>query len=180
MPSYRRADIEGGTYFFTVVTFQRQPVLTDMRCRAALRGAIESIRIRMPFTILAWVLLPDHLHAIWRLPEGDAGFSLRWSHIKRQVSRECEAWLPQQIAGHSRRKRRESALWQRRFWEHLIRDEEDLSRHADYIHYNPVKHGYVTRPVDWPYSTIHRYVSAGIYPRDWAVDSGGTEGEYGE
>ena len=180
MPDYRRADIKGGTYFFTVNTFFRWPVLTDARCRAALRTAIESTRTKAPFDILAWVLLPDHLHAIWRLPEEDADFSLRWSLIKRQTSRACEDWLPRQFMSESRQKRRESSLWQRRFWEHLIRDETDLSRHVDYLHYNPVKHGYVARAADWPYSTFHRYVTTGIYPQDWAADPGTAGDEYGE
>lgn len=181
MPDYHRANIKGGTYFFTVNTFRRRPVLTDVRCRTALRAAIESARSRTPFRILAWILLPDHLHAIWQMPEGDADFSSRWSLIKRHVSRDCAGWLPQQEMRPSRQKHRESALWQRRFWEHLIRDEADLSRHVDYIHFNPAKHGYVDRAADGPHSTFHRYVTAGIYPRDWAVDPGSADSsDYGE
>ena len=121
----------------------------------------------MPFDSIAWVLLPDHLHTIWQLPEGDADYSGRWSLIKKTVTQKCPDWLspPNNL---SRQARREGTLWQRRFWEHLIRDELDLERHIDYIHYNPVKHGYASRVADWPYSTFHRYVSQGIYPKEWA------------
>lgn len=111
--------------------------------------------------------MPDHLHAVWQLPQNDKDFSLRWSLIKQHVTRDCATWLPRQDISASRDKRSEGSLWQRRFWEHLIRDETDLSRHLDYIHYNPVKHGYVANVVDWPYSTFHCYVKEGMYPEDW-------------
>lgn len=175
MPEYRRSDIPGATYFFTVVTYQRQPVLTDPRCRAALRAAIDSVRLQMPFEIKAWVLMPDHLHAVWQLPPGDKDYSLRWSRIKQHVTRDCAKWIPQRPQSASRQKRGEGGLWQRRFWEHLIRDDADFSRHLDYIHYNPVKHGYAANAGDWPYSTFHRYVKEGAYPADW----GGTADEPG-
>ena len=167
MPEYRRADIPGATYFFTVTTHRRQELLTDPRCRESLRNAIDKVRLEMPFDILAWVLMPDHLHTVWRLPQNDKDFSLRWSLIKQHVTRDCAAWLPRQHLPASRDKRSEGSLWQRRFWEHLIRDETDLSRHLDYIHYNPVKHGYVANAADWPYSTFHRFVKEGTYPEDW-------------
>jgi putative transposase len=131
-----------------------------------------------PFVVEGWVLLPDHLHCIWTLPEGDADFSTRWSLIKRSVSRfAAEMALDPGLRKASARKRRESTVWQRRFWEHLIRDEADMERHLDYIHFNPVRHGYVARAVDWPYSTIHRYVREGVYPVDWA---GGGDKEWGD
>ena len=167
MPECRRADIPGATYFFTVITYRRQALLTDLRCRESLRIAIDKVRLEMPFKIVAWVLMPDHLHAVWQLPQNDKDFSLRWSLIKQHVTRDCASWLPRQGLLTSRDKRGEGSLWQRRFWEHLIRDETDLARHVNYIHYNPVKHGYVTNVADWPYSTFHRYVKEGTYPEDW-------------
>lgn len=167
MPEYRRANIPGATYFFTVTTHRRQPLLTDPRCRESLRNTIKLVQLEMPFEIAAWVLMPDHLHTVWQLPPNDKDFSLRWSLIKQHVTRDCAAWLPQQNLSPSREKRGEGALWQRRFWEHLIRDETDFSRHLNYIHYNPVKHGYVSNVADWPYSTFHRYVKQGVYPENW-------------
>jgi putative transposase len=179
MSEYRRANISGATYFFTVVTHRRQPFLTDERCRVALRNAINCVRSQMPFEIKAWVLMPDHLHAIWQMPPDDKDFSLRWSRIKQHVTRDCATWIPQQDISTSREKRGEGGLWQRRFWEHLIRDEADFSRHLDYIHYNPVKHGYVASAGDWPYSTFHRYVKQRAYPADWGGISD-ESGRFGE
>ncbi|PPD03048.1 MAG: transposase [Methylobacter sp.] len=151
------------------MTFRRQPILCDEAVRVALREAISSVREQKPFTIDAWVLLPDHLHCIWTLPEGDADFSSRWGLIKRQVSIQCrEHYRRDDWLNASKRKHRESTLWQRRFWEHQIRDESDFNRHADYLHYNPVKHGYCQQVADWPYSTFHRYVAEGVYPFNWA------------
>ncbi|MCR4304155.1 MAG: transposase [Gallionella sp.] len=167
MPEYRRANIPGATYFFTVITYRRQALLTDPHCRESLRNAIDKVRLKMPFEIVAWVLMPDHLHAVWQLPQNDRDFSLRCSLIKQHVTRDCAAWLPRQNLSASRDKRGEGNLWQRRFREHLIRDETDLSRHLDYIHYNPVKHDYVSNAADWPYSTFHRYVKEETYPEDW-------------
>lgn len=169
MSNYRRANTQGACYFFTVVTFRRQPILCDEAVRVALREAINSVREKKPFTIDAWVLLPDHLHCIWTLPEGDADFSSRWGLIKRQVSIQCrEHYRRADWLNVSKRKHRESTLWQRRFWEHQIRDESDFNRHVDYLHYNPVKHGYCQQVGDWPYSTFHRFVAEGVYPFNWA------------
>lgn len=169
MSEYRRANIPGGTYFFTVNTFRRAKFLTDEPFRNALRDGIEMARTTLPFTIVAWVLMPDHLHCIWRLPEGDADFSRRWAIIKRTVSKQCGHLIEMDaVLSKSKLARHESVVWQRRFWEHLIRDEPDLQRHVDYIHFNPVKHGYAACVSDWPYSTFHRYVKLGIYPPDWA------------
>lgn len=170
MPNYRRAYVNGGTYFFTVVTYRRQPFLCDDIVRDALREGIRKTRSTRPFSIDAWVLLPDHLHCIWRLPPNDADFGFRWAMIKRAVTKQCgprlhrEKWMTS-----SKTKRRESTIWQRRFWEHLIRDEKDLAKHLEYIHYNPVKHGLVKAPREWPYSSFHRYVHQGKYPADWAA-----------
>jgi putative transposase len=169
MSHYRRAKVTGGTYFFTVNTFRRLPVLTEEPVRLALREAIRITRATHPFSIEAWVLLPDHLHCIWTLPEGDADFSVRWSTIKRHVSKTCAAQFGVRELSDSRVQRRESGLWQRRFWEHLIRDDADFERHADYIHWNPVKHGLVQRACDWPYSTFHRFVQDGAYTNDWGL-----------
>lgn len=169
MPNYRRADVAGGTYFFTVNTFRRLPVLTEAPVRAALRKAIRCTRAAHPFDIDAWVLLPDHLHCIWTLPEGDAGFSIRCAKIKRQVSKECGTEFGVQDLSASRKKRREAGLWQRRFWEHQIRDDMDFARHVDYIHWNPVKHGLVGQASEWPYSTFHRFVREGVYTSNWGL-----------
>ena len=159
MPEYRRSYVEGGTYFFTVVTYLRQPILTSEPARRILRQAWSEVKQRFPFETIAVCLLPEHIHCIWRLPAGDADYSTRWKEIKRRFSHryleKIEIDTPQ---SESRIKRNEAAIWQRRFWEHVIRDERDYERHADYIHYNPVKHGYVTKVADWPYSSFARYV----------------------
>lgn len=180
MPNYRRAHIPGGTYFFTVKTYERQPVLTNERCRIALRQALAEVRGMQSFKTIAWVLLPDHLHTIWQLPKHDADFSLRWSLIKQRVTRQCVDEASEATLTRSRQTRREGTFWQRRFWEHMIRDETDLRHHVDYIHYNPVKHGYVPRVADWPYSTFHRYVSDGVYPKDWASAEETSDQPFGE
>jgi putative transposase len=181
MSRYRRSLVKGASFFFTVNAYRRRPVLTHADVRAALRAAIADVRHALPFRIDAWVLLPDHLHAIWTLPEDDALYGKRWGLIKAQVSRLCAHVVNGDVnRSASRVRRRESDLWQRRFWEHQIRDEVDFERHVNYIHYNPVKHGLVTRAVDWPYSTFHRYVRRGIFPTDWAVDPGEVIGDAGE
>lgn len=177
MPNYRRADIAGGTYFFTVNTFRRLPVLTEAPVRVALREAIHHTRARYSFDIEAWVLVPDHLHCVWTLPEGDADFSIRWSMIKRYVSKECGASFGAKELSDSGNKRHESGLWQRRFWEHQIRDECDFARHADYIHWNPVKHGLVGRACEWPYSTFHRYVREGGASGGLGIDGIAVDGD---
>ncbi len=143
--------------------------------------AIREVKTKRPFSIAAWVLLPDHLHCLWELPEGDHDFSVRWRLIKTMVSRQCaevvgcvsDSVTHRNGVTHqnvSRSRRGESNLWQRRFWEHTIRDERDYAAHCDYIHYNPVKHGLCKSPGDWPYSTFHRFAAAGIYPIDWGAD----------
>ena len=187
MPQYRRSRIEGGTYFFTVVTFERRRILTTEESRTLLRSAWLDVCQRFPFKTIAICLLPEHIHCIWSLPEGDANYSVRWKEIKRLFSK---GWSQanqkmcvgnethgsgalgthptnEEIRSDSRLKRGEAAIWQRRFWEHTIRDQDDLNRHIDYIHYNPLKHGLIDRVVDWPWSSFHRYVSAGNYEIDW-------------
>jgi putative transposase len=167
MTRYRRARA-GTTYFFTVVSYHRRPILCDDEIRALLRQAILNLRTVRPFTVDGWVLLPDHLHCIWTLPPGDSDYSTRWLQIKRSVSRFARAGLADSGARPvSARKHRESTIWQRRFWEHQIRDDGDFERHLDYIHFNPVRHGYASRVADWPYSTFHRYARNGVYPSNW-------------
>ncbi len=183
MPEYRRARAEGGTYFFTVAAYERRPILTHDAVRQALREGIELARTTHPFKIEAWVLLPDHLHCMWTLPENDADFSARWGITKRYVSRHCRTAIGlEKRLSASRLSRKETGIWQRRFWEHQIRDETDFSRHVDYIHWNPVKHGYVKRVADWPHSTFHRFVEKGIYPADWGgcVADEGDDAAFGE
>lgn len=182
MPNYRRANTKGGTYFFTVVTYRRQRILCNETVRNALRAGIQTTRATRPFTIDGWVLLPDHLHCIWTLPLNDADFSARWAMIKRFVTKQCAPDLQHdEWMNRSKQRRKESTIWQRRFWEHQIRDDYDYEAHMDYLHYNPVKHGYVKAVRDWPYSSFHQYVQKGIYSEDWAdVIDTREEGRYGE
>ncbi|MFN3791323.1 REP-associated tyrosine transposase [Massilia sp.] len=155
----------GTSYFFTVVTHRRRPILCDDPIRLALRLAIEQVRSRRPFTTNAMVLMPDHLHCIWTLPDGDNDFSSRWSQIKHHVSYSCSQQYSATLS-KSRQRQRMAAIWQRRFWEHQIRDDLDMERHVDYIHFNPVKHGLVAAASEWPYSTFKRFVRDGIYAAD--------------
>ena len=166
MPNYRRAWVPGGTYFFTVNLLERRRCLLVERIDV-LGDAFRAARAIRPFAMPAWVVLPDHLHCLWVLPEGDADIATRWRHIKRSFSRAVPT-------GERRTLRRvtkgERGVWQRRYWEHLIRDEADLRAHIDYIHINPVKHGHAARAADWPHSSFHRYVRDGSLPVDWAGD----------
>jgi putative transposase len=167
MPNYRRAFIPGGTWFFTVNLLQRYRNDLLIREIDLLRETVRRVRERHPFLIDAWVVLPDHLHCIWTLPPGDSDFSMRWRLIKSGFSRA----LPNtERRSDVRKDAGERGIWQRHYWEHLIRDEADYQRHADYVHVNPLKHGYVKRVADWPYSTFHRYVAKGMYPADWCGD----------
>lgn len=181
MSHYRRANTAGASYFFTVVTYRRQRFLCDDDVRLALRHAIQKVRANYPFTIDAWVLLPDHLHTIWTLPDNDANFPLRWQLIKREISRVCGSRLQRpEWMSPSKTKHRESTLWQRRYWEHQIRDEADYARHMDYLYFNPVKHGLVSQVKDWPYSTFHRDVKAGIYAESWGSGLAFEDGQFGD
>lgn len=163
---YRRADVPGATYFFTVNLADRQRRLLVEHVDT-LRDVMRGVRQRHPFEIEAIVILPDHLHALWTLPEGDADFATRWSLIKAGFSRRLP---PVEDIQPSRVAKRERGIWQRRYWEHLIRNDDDFARHVDYIHWNPCKHGHAHQPTDWPYSSIHRFVSAGILLPDWGKD----------
>src|SRR5215813_5173955 len=160
MTAYRRNLVAGGTYFFTLnLADRRLSFLTDNI--GLLRAAFRYTRARHPFTIDAIVILPDHLHALWTLPAGDSDFSTRWRLIKTTFSRGLH--LSERVSA-SRLQKRERGIWQRRFWEHTIRDGGDFARHMDYIHFNPVKHSYVERVQDWPFSSFHRMVRLGSYP----------------
>jgi putative transposase len=178
MPNYRRYRIPGGTCFFTVNLLQRRPNDLLVRHVELLRAVVREVRSRWPFHIDGWVVLPDHLHCIWTLPDGDTDFTTRWRLIKAGFARQLAA-----VEGRSRvrRGRGERGIWQRRFWEHAIRDERDFAAHMDYLHFNPVKHGYVGRVADWPYSSFGRCVTQGIYPVNWGgAGDVGTELEAGE
>ena len=166
MPNYIRAKLDGGYYFFTVVTYKRIILFDTEIARRCLREAIEKTRSPRPFETIAFCLLYEHLHCIWKHPEGDADYSRRWSSIKGLFSRKYLRLSGQRRQTTSSRTRKgEVCIWQRRFWEHQIRDENDLQRHFDYIHYNPIKHGLVRRIEDWPWSTYHKYAQEGFYGR---------------
>jgi putative transposase len=167
MPNYRRAFVPSATYFFTVNLLRRQSNDLLIRHVDVLREVIRSVKQRPPFQIHAWVILPDHMHCIWELPEGDADFSTRWRLIKSDFSKTMPVDERRSIV---RQARGERGIWQRRFWEHLIRDDEDFKSHMDYVHINPLKLGYVTRVADWPHSAFQALVKKGIYPLNWAGD----------
>jgi putative transposase len=171
MPNYRRNFAPGASYFFTVAAADRSArLLTDHI--TLLRRAVSEVKRDMPFDLLAMVVLPDHLHCIWSLPPADADYPTRWKKIKARFSR----GLPKgEQSSTSRITKGERGIWQRRYWEHTLRDDDDLCRHIDYIHYNPVKHGHVQAVKDWPYSTFHNYVREGIYPEDWAGGDNGSK-----
>ncbi|QBB71070.1 transposase [Pseudolysobacter antarcticus] len=164
MSQYRRNRVPGGTYFFTVNLLDRSSRLLTENIDA-FREAVRQVRARKPFHIDAWTVLPDHTHCIWTLPPGDTDYSARWKAIKIAFAKT----LPktEQLSAVRLRKG-ERGIWQRRFWEHTIRDERDYAAHVDYVHINPLKHGLVQRVADWSYSTFHRYVDVGIYPPNWA------------
>src|SRR5215813_13364433 len=166
MPNYRRAFVAGGCWFFTANLLDRRShLLTDEA--DSLRDAVRWTRQRFPFHIDAMVVLPDHIHTVWTLPPDDADFSLRWRWVKARFSR---AIPKQERLSRVRQARGERGIWQRRFWEHLIRDDSDYARHVEYCYINPVKHALVSRVRDWPYSSFHRDVQAGLFPEDWAGD----------
>ncbi len=174
MTAYRRDFTAGGTWFFTVnLADRRRSLLLDQI--DLLRQSFRYVMQMHPFEIDAIVVLPEHLHAIWTLPEGDADYSLRWRLIKTGFSRAITRGEP---ISASRLTRGERGIWQRRYWEHLIRDDADFARHLDYIHFNPVKHGHVQRVQDWPWSSFHRYVADGKMDLEWG--GGGSEGGFGE
>jgi putative transposase len=168
MPNYKRWFRGGGTYFFTIVTFNRRKIFRSSHARESLHRAIAEVRASRPFEMLGVVLLPDHCHCIWTMARDDDDFSVRWGMIKRRFTKFWLACGGQDapVSG-SRMKRGERGIWQRRFWEHLIRDQQDFARHMDYIHYNPVKHGHARCPHHWEHSSFHRWVKEGVYRPDW-------------
>jgi len=174
---YRRDRTAGASYFFTVITWQRTPWFADPDYVARLRQAFREVMAAHPFHIDAIVILPEHLHCLWTLPSGDDNYPLRWNRIKGAFTRA----LPESAKYPRAGQRREQAVWQRRYWEHRIRDDNDFTRHCDYIHWNPVKHGLVEHAADWPHSSFGRFVDAGVYSRDWglaaASDNGFAAGE---
>jgi putative transposase len=163
MPDYRRNRLPGGTFFFTVNLLDRRSDLLVSQINV-LRAAVRRVRARAPFRIDAWVVLPDHMHCLWSLPEGDADFPGRWRAIKIAFTKSLPAGEPRSAVMESRGER---GIWQRRYWEHTIRDDRDFGVHFDYIHFNPVRHGFVEHPADWPHSSFHRCVSNGLYSASW-------------
>ncbi|MEW4561327.1 transposase [Bremerella sp. JC770] len=168
MPNWRRAFLPGGMFFFTVVTYQRHPLFQSSLARQLLGDAIRKTRQIQPFTIEAIVLLPDHLHTIWALPRGDADFSGRWSWIKREFTTQ---WLAaggaEKDTTSAQSSDRRRGVWQRKYWEHSISDEDEMIALLDYIHFNPVKHGHARCPADWEWSSFHKWVRRGQYEPDW-------------
>lgn len=172
---YRRTITPGGTFFFTLVTEGRRPIFAAAEAVDTLRQAFLTVRQSRPFEINAAVIMPDHLHCIWTLPPDDADFATRWRLIKTWFTKHCAPALRAE-PNPARTAKREQALWQHRYWEHLLRDESDFAHHVDYIHYNPVKHGLAASPIDWPYSSFLRHVKAGVYPPDWGQNTMSFEG----
>lgn len=169
MPEYRRVFSKGGTYFFTVVNNQRMPLFADDSKIIYLEKCINIIMREYPFNIDAMVILPDHIHTIWTLPETDDDFSVRWMLIKKRFSTQYSDIIRPPIT-ESRMKKREQGIWQRRFWEHLIHDNEDFNIHCDYIHYNPVKHGLVRSPGLWKHSSFNQFFEKGYYQANWGAN----------
>ena len=167
MPNYRRAWVPGGTYFFTVNLLERRRTLLVDRVDV-LRHSFAAARAARPFDIIAIVILPDHLHCVWQLPPGDDDHATRWRHIKTAFVKQVPCDERRSLRRHIKAER---GIWQRRYWEHLIRDERDLRNHIDYIHFNPVKHRYVSQVRDWPHSSFHRFVREGVLPIDWSGES---------
>lgn len=174
MPDYRRNRVPGGTFFFTVNLLDRRSDLLITQIDA-LRKAVRQVRVRVPFHIDAWVVLPDHMHCLWTLPQGDDDFPGRWRAIKTAFSKSLATGEPRSAV---MARRGERGIWQRRYWEHTIRDDRDFAVHMDYTHFNPVKHGLAQHPSDWPYSSFRRCVAGGVYPAGWM--GGGEPEEMGE
>ena len=176
MSNYRRVHIEGGCYFFTVALANRKLHLLIDNIEY-LRQAFREVMKAHPFKIDAAVILPEHLHCVLTLPVNDDDYSMRWRQIKSAFSGQLPSTEQRSL---SRIKKGERGIWQRRFWEHVIRDEQDYQQHIDYIHYNPVKHGYVKQTIDWKYSSFHRAVNWGIYSSNWGGEGIGDKmaGEY--
>ena len=182
MQRLRRNLVAGGIYFFTVVTHQRRPILTTELGRKCLHESIGLQLKRQPFDLLAIVLLPDHLHTMWQLPPGDDDYSTRWKQIKEQFTRKyCDRGGKEGDLSTNRLQHRERGIWQHRFWEHTIEDDDDFKHCLDYIHWNPVKHGFVKMPSEYKLSSFLKWVKLGEYDRGWGlgevVDVPGSEWE---
>lgn len=169
MPNYRRAKIPGATWFFTINLLERRDNNLLIEEILLLKDCIKKVYTSHPFEIIAWVALPDYMHCLWRLPEGDADYATRWRLIKTYFSKALTA---REYRLPSRIKNSERGIWQRHYWEHWIRNEQDLQRYFNYIHRNPLKHGLLTRVADWPHSTFHKYVKSGLYSQNWCGDDG--------
>jgi putative transposase len=167
---YRRLTVPGATYFFTVVTYQRKPLFANTRAVAMLEDSIARVLEKRPFIIEAQVVLPDHLHSLWTLPDDDCDYSTRWRLIKEDFTRQFVARFGAGPRDDGRRIRGERTIWQRRYWEHLIRNDRDFAAHVEYIHINPVRHALVSAPKDWPHSTFKSWVSKGLYDMTWGSD----------
>ena len=165
---YRRAFVEGGSFFFTLVTERRRPIFLSDVAVDVLRASFRTVQQKRPFSLDAVVVLPEHLHCIWTLPPGDADFATRWRLIKTWFTRHCDPSIRPEVSS-VQSNRQEQGIWQHRYWEHMLRDVKDFERHVEYIHYNPVKHGHASSPFAWPHSSFRRYVEAGIYDKDWGV-----------
>ena len=172
MSEYRRWYVPGGTFFFALVTCRRRPILCTDLARRCLREAIDVVRADWACKWIAVVLLPDHLHAVWTLPTGDARYAVRWKRIKEEFTRRYLKAGGVEIApSPSRQRRQERGVWQRRYWEHTVRDEEDLKRCVDYVHWNPKKDGHVADVRDWQWSSFHRFVGLEEYAPDWGAEN---------
>ena len=172
MPDFRRWFVPGGCYFFTVVVDGRRRLFDDQRAITLLGDVMRDCFAQWPVTVNAIVLLPDHLHTIWTMPTGDAAYPQRWGWLKKEFTKQ---WLadggPDRLVSVARQRERRRGIWQPRYWEHTLEDEHDFERHFDYIHWNPVKHGYVRCPYEWQHSSFHRYVDRGVYDRRWGCFS---------
>lgn len=168
MPNYRRWFVAGGSFFFTVVVHDRRLLFDNAQAVALLGTIIRDCMARWPATVNAIVLLPDHLHTIWTLPSGDVAYPTRLGWIKKEFTKQ---WLAGDGTDHTvsdaRQRERRHGIWQPRYWEHTLENEDDFERHFDYIHWNPVKHGHVRCPHEWPHSLFHQYVKRGVYDRTW-------------
>jgi putative transposase len=168
MPNYRRWFVAGGSFFFTVVVDGRRPLFNNAKAVALFGNIIRDCVARWPLTVNAIVLLPDHLHTIWTMPSGDVAYPKRWAWTKKEFTKQ---WLEgggrDYAVSDARHRERRHGIWQPRYWEHTLESEDDFERHFDYIHWNPVKHGHVLCPHEWPHSSFHRYVERGVYDRNW-------------
>ncbi len=166
MRTYVRTREKGGTYFFTVNLAERRNNALLIDRIGALKEAFRLTRQGHPFAMPAFVVLPEHLHCLWTLPPGDADYPMRWRLIKSRFSRSL---LADERRSDSRMRKKERGIWQRRYWEQLVRDETHFQHCLDYIHYNPIKHGHAVRALDWPHSSFKHWVERGVYPKDWAI-----------